>query len=400
MTANGYMPLITPQERLLLLGSNTRQVLVAASAGPTFLYNIPIERLNGAAVSTDGRLFFLTETDELKVWDVRSGHRSTLGKLKDVLHVHGDWPSPLAVSPDGRRLIIAYSGAVGSGAAHEAAAFWRSVLDARTGTLLARIPSEPELVKTSAAPACLIPQMLIASDNRTLAELCFWGGPYPLLPAPTFRKVDFVEQKVMGSLPLPGGSVAALAPDGQRWYALSEGGALFVVDARHLTVIEQKKLDGAGFAAGSWSLRLAVAPNGRYLFASANQRVSGNQLNGQLNAVALEGWRITSQTLTDELIQDIAVSADGRSVYVLTSKRLVAFDAADLRERGAINWKQLFPADEFDHLFVVASSTTQALLPQTGERDDPAWLVWLGLAVVMFSMAWWVRRKLSWVGGS
>ena len=224
------------------------------------------------------------------------------------------------MTSDGRRVVVPHYWTPPEAGDASATEFWRTVIDVESGALLATIPEKREHVRTSDTAACLVSQILTATDNQTLYELCYWGGSYPLHPGPMVWVVDLEQAAVldfMQDAALSGSYFGALAPDGQRLYVLTVSGQVVVVRLPDLTVEQVVALGehGGPEHIQDYGGRAVFSPDGNLLY--LNDRGDPETLY----AIELATWQTVAQArlAEGESVYNLALSVDGSRLYVLST---------------------------------------------------------------------------------
>ena len=329
------------KEWLVVTNNKTGQVRVLDAAHLSLLESYSVGPIEGAVLGNNGRLYYVNADDLVSVLDLETGQRIALVKPESrLLHTPFDRPAHV-VSPDNRFLVLAHHDSPGNVA--EVGTFSLSVLEAETGRVRFRIPSEEEQVRTSDAAACLIPQILFYPNETRVYELCLWGGAYPLKPAPVLRVVDLAKRTFSGKLGLPRSHVAALTPDGQRLYILSEKADLLVVDTTTLKVIDTWSLSGLGGPICiRFGARMIVAPNSQQLYFT-----DGRHDAMTVYAIPARSNRSVSRLDIKEAIEDVVTSTNGDRLYLLTNRNLICLDTADWRELARVEMDAVSPRRSF-----------------------------------------------------
>jgi DNA-binding beta-propeller fold protein YncE len=80
---------------------------------------------------------------------------------------------------------------------------------------------------------------------------------------------------------------------------------------------------------------LVIAPDGKQLYLTSGQN------DNKLYAIKVGSWRTRAVALPDEGgggMADLAISPDGRCLYVLSSAELKVFDAQQLSQSGSLDF--------------------------------------------------------------
>ncbi|MGH2544878.1 MAG: hypothetical protein ACRDIB_18965, partial [Ardenticatenaceae bacterium] len=335
-TASAVMAVLNPA-KVFVLNQEARTLQVIDTDHFT-----PFKRfidLGPGVLASEEWFYFIKQGELARLemdWD-RLGMvgRTTLADLPDALSVIGGHPLPVAITPNGKYVVTAHYRSLGPGPAEEATEFWLSVHDAGTGEFLRAIPEEPEHVLTSDAPACLVPQLLPAPDNKTLYEMCLWGNA----SMPVLRAVHLGRGEFLGQVEIPQARGAALSPNGQQLYVLTREAQVVIVAPSELVVRETISLAaGGGPAAIQGEPRMALDPRGRRLY------IGDPQPPSTIYAINVQDWQTGAQHRLSEdfSLHDISVSPDGASLYLLDaslagqSAHLTRLDAHTLEEQGQL----------------------------------------------------------------
>lgn len=259
-------------------------VIDSATGAVTTLIDAPAKRwFNGhAAFSADGSVLFTTESgpdgDGIGRWAVAEGWR----RLADW-PCHGVEPHELAVSPDGRWLVIA-NGGLRYGATGEvqgvpganSALVW---LDAGSGALIARHSLPPADADLS------LRHVAVLADGAVLVGLQAYGDrtearPLAVIgsPAAGLRRLAIQDRALHNYV----GSVVAVRP-GLAALSCPRGNLVLLIDPRRGTLRHQIAIaDGCGLAACQGRV-LATSGQGGAVWAGRNgviDRLPPTQLPG------------------------------------------------------------------------------------------------------------------------
>lgn len=235
-----------------------------------------------AAFSADGNVLFTTQSGADGDWIGRWAARDGWQRLPDW-SCHGVEPHDLALSPDGRRLVIA-NGGLRYGANGEvlglpgqnSALVW---LDARSGALIARHSLPPADADLSLRHLAVLP------DGGVLVGLQAYGDrtearPLAVIGSPTagLRRLKIQDRALHNYV----GSVVAVRP-GLAALSCPRGNLVLLIDPRRGKLLQRIEIaDGCGLAACN-GLVLATSGQGGAVWAGRAgviDRLPANQLPG------------------------------------------------------------------------------------------------------------------------
>jgi YVTN family beta-propeller protein len=235
------------------------------SASHQVLFSVPSGGPGRMAVAPGDRTAYVGEqsNDVVKVVDLVG--RQTV----DTIAV-GDGPGAIAVSPDGRRVVVMNRQTV-------------SVLDAAAGSEVARL-------NAGGVPG----EVALTSDGKR-AYFTFFDRA-------ALGVVDLSRNEIVGEIALEGSEAAGLAfsPDGTR---------LYVANTTSLVEIDPKRnLILRSLAVGAQTSVVAISPDGRYAYVGA---LEANVFVPGLAVVDLPAWRVVGRIRGFILPVEVAFRRNG-----------------------------------------------------------------------------------------
>jgi len=361
--------MVKPGREVLFIVTPDPEVFVLDPSSLAQVGSVPLDVTEGPAVGPNGDLYFIANFSNLATFELATGRQRVITTVADPYRTQTRMPAlVLAVTPDGRRIVVAhYWTPPSGGVAEEITEFWRTVVDVESGALLATIPETREHVRTSDTAACLGAYMLPALDNQTLYELCLSSMGY----GPLLRTLDLQQGVILNVVhddALAEAYFSALSSDGRRLYVLTRSGRVAIFSLPDLTLEEIVTL-----AAGGGPERIQ-GYSGRAVFSPDGSRLYLNDQGDPetLYAIDVATWQTVAQTnlAEGESVHNLALSTDGSRLYMLSGTyprqplQLSMWDTATLSRQQVV----IMPETVYEPASVLAV----ILSPAAFERLFPA----------------------------
>jgi DNA-binding beta-propeller fold protein YncE len=359
---------------LLFIVTPDPDVLVLDPVSLAQVGNLSLNVTEGPAVAPNGDLYFIAGFYNLVVLEMATGQQRVISTVTDPLRIQTTaTESVLAVTPDGRRIVVShYWTPPEGGAAEEITEFWRTVVDVESGALLATIPQAREHVRTSDTAACLGAYMLPAYDNQSLYELCLWNR------GPLLRTLDLQQGAIVNVVrddDLSEAYFGALSSDGQRLYVLTRSGQISIFNLPDLTLEETVTLAAGGGPAHiqDYGGRAVFSPDGSLLY--LNDRDEPDTLY----AIDVATWQTVAQArlAEGESVHNLTLSADGTRLYLLSGSypheplQLSMWDTTTLFKQQVV----IMPETVYEPARILAVNLSPAaftrLFPATTNAPSP-----------------------------